>query len=617
MADKTLILSLVVFAGILCQWLAWRVKLPAILFLLGSGLVAGPVLGLLDADELFGDLLFPFISLAVSIILFEGSLTLKFEEISGLKKVIRRLVSVGALLTWLITAVTTHFALGFSWQLSLLFGAITSVTGPTVIVPLLRTVRPKAAVANILRWEGIVIDPIGATLAVLVYEFILLSGNDSHAMGYTLFSFAKTLVIGLVIGSGAAFGYGQVIRRHWLPEFLHNVATLALVICCFTVSNLLQHESGLLTVTVLGMVLANQKDVPMQEILDFKESLSVLLISVLFIILASRLDLAAFTSLGWPAVFVLLSIQFLARPLSVAIATHGSPLSWPERHLLAWIAPRGIVAAAISALFAIRLDQAGFTQAPQLVPLTFMVIIGTVVLQSATAGAIAEWLGVAEPEPKGFLLIGANRLARTIGLTLQEHGFRVVLADANWESIKKARMAGLETFYGQPVSEYASRHLDLIGIGRMLGLSPSSSLNALACMYYRQELGRQAVFSLQTGSEKKIADEKMESSAGKCPTLFGADIEFTCLTNALNSGWTIHTTSLTETFSFADSLTNNGGMAIALFAIRPTGKLEVFTTTNQPQPKAGWTVISLLPPAHQNGQNILPVSSPCQDQSPG
>ncbi len=308
------------------------------------------------------------------------------------------------------------------------------MTGPTVIVPMLRTVKPTAAVANILRWEGIVIDPIGATLAVLVYEFIL-AGSSGHALSHTLLAFARIVGIGLLLGSLAGYLYGIILRRHWLPEFLHSVATLGLVIFVFAVSSSIQHGTGLLAVTVMGIWLANMRDVSLEEILDFKESLSVLLISVLFIVLSARLDFQSFFHLGWHVVFIFLSIQFLSRPLSVMISALGSKLSWPERHLLSWIGPRGIVAAALSALFAIKLEAAGHSEAGLLVPLTFSVIFGTVVLQSATARFIAIRLGVAEPESRGLLIIGANLVARAIVRALQQAGFRVLLVDSNWQMI--------------------------------------------------------------------------------------------------------------------------------------------------------------------------------------
>ncbi len=592
--DKVLILSAVVFIGIICQWVAWRVKMPAILFLLLAGVVAGPGLGLLDSDALFGDLLFPFISLSVAVILFEGSLTLQYHQIVKLKRVVQSLISVGVLITWLITATVTRFALDFPWGLALLFGAITVVTGPTVIIPMLRTIRPKASVANILRWEGIVIDPIGATLAVLVYEFIL-AGSDGNAVGHTIMAFGILVGLGLCLGSITGYLYGLILRNHWLPEYLHNVATLGVVFMVFALSNHLQHESGLLTVTVMGIWLANMKGVSVEEILDFKESLSVLLITVLFIILAARIDFHMLMTLGWRAIFVFLAIQFLARPLSVMLAALGSSLTWPERHLLAWIAPRGIVAAAISALFAIKLEAAGFTQAGMLVPLTFVVIIGTVVLQSATAGPIATWLGVSEPDPKGILIIGANNISIAIATQLNQEGFNCLLVDSSWNKISNARMKGLNTYFGEPVSEHAERNLDLIGIGKMIALSSRGSLNTLACMHYRMELGYTSVFALQSSESGDVTDARKTYSSRSGYLLFGTDITYSSLVGLFSKGWVLSKTGLTETFGYDDYLRLYSGGIVPMFAITPKGQLQVFTTDKAMVPLAGWSVISLVP----------------------
>lgn len=592
--DRGFILAAVVFTGILCQWFAWRVKLPAILFLLLAGIIAGPFTGWLNSDLLFGDLLFPFISLSVAIILFEGSLTLRFQQIAGLGQVVRNLISFGVLATWLITATATRIVFDFPWGLALLFGAITSVTGPTVIVPMLRTVRPSAAVANILRWEGIVVDPIGATLAVLVYEFILV-GSSGNALSHTVLAFAKLLGVGLLFGSATGYLYGSILRRHWLPEYLHNVTTLGLVIFVFAISNSVQHESGLLTVTVMGVWLANMRDVAMDEILDFKESLSVLLISVLFIVLAARLDLQRFLHLGWQVAFIFLSIQFLSRPLSVMISTLGSKLSWPERHLLAWIAPRGIVSAAIAALFAIKLESLGHHQAGLLVPLTFSVIIGTVVLQSLTARFIATKLGVTEPESRGFLIIGANLVARKIGKALQQAGFRVLLVDNSWEKISKARLEGLKTYYGEPVSEHADRNLDLVGIGKMLALSPRRAVNTLACMHYRMELGSDAVFAIQSAEDLELFKKRKAVSRRQWRDLFCSEVTFSSMTLALSKdGWGIRSTTLSQSFDFAAYQQQHGQGVVPLFAVKPKGEIVVFTVGEKLSPQAGWTIIGLV-----------------------
>jgi NhaP-type Na+/H+ or K+/H+ antiporter len=578
----------------LCHWLAWRVKLPAIIFLLLAGIVAGPMLQLVSPDEILGDLLFPFVSLSVAVILFEGSLTLKYRELGGMQKVVRNMVSIGVLTTWSITTLLTWFILDLSWEISLLFGAISVVTGPTVIAPMLRTVRPTQAVSNILRWEGIVIDPIGASLAVLVYEFIIVGGGET-ALGNTLASFGLIVLVGFAIGIAGGYAFGLVLRHHLLPEFLHNVTALALVFGTFAVSNLIQAESGLVTVTVMGMWLANMPNVDMEEILDFKESLSILLISLLFIVLASRLDFADFTSLGWPAVLILVGIQFLARPLNVMVSTVGSNLTWPERHLLAWIAPRGIVAAAVSALFAMQLEQAGFADASKLVPLTFMVIIGTVLLQSATARPIAKWLGVAEPEPRGYLIIGANPVARTIGLALQEAGFRVKLADSSWEYISKARMEGLPTYFGNPISEHSDRHLDMVGLGRMLALSPHEELNMGAAMHYRVDLGVENIFRIQNKIPRGQS-RSGEFNYSRGTVLFGEDVTYSTLKEMLDYGAEIRSTKLTESYTYAQWKQQHGNFAIPLFAIDPRRNLRLFSVDKLFEPGAGWQIFSMILP---------------------
>lgn len=600
--------------GIVCQWLAWRVKLPAILFLLLAGIVAGPLLGWLKPDHIFGSLLLPIISLSVAVILFEGSLTLKFTEIHGLQTVVRRLVSTGLLVTWITISLATHWLLDFSWKLSFLFGAITVVTGPTVVVPMLRAVKPTANVANILRWEGIVIDPVGALFAVLVFQFII-SKASSDAIGQALIIFFKTLAFSSLIGGLAGYSLGLFIRNHWLPDFLHSVTALALVFGVFAAANAVQPESGLLAVTIMGVWLTNMERVPTEDILNFKESLSIILISGLFIILASRINLNSFYELGWPALWVFLAIQFIARPANALLSTWQTPLSWGERLLIAWIAPRGIVAAATAAVFAVHLQKDSFRtenlgaisthfalthteyeQAGLLVPLTFIVIIGTVVLQSITSRFIALKLGVAQPEAKGILIVGANALAREIAKALRECGYDVLLADTNGDNIRAARMDGLETYYGNVVSEHADQQLELIGIGHLLALSEHPEINMLACQRYRPEFGRQAIYSIQSENTSTAGVKSHFALAPKARLLFGKEINIQKLEEMLNSDARIHKTILTEQHNFQSFLESHQQDTVILFAVPPNGKIEFVTIDHEITPKLNWTVVSLVQP---------------------
>lgn len=591
-------IALILVAGILCQWLAWRLKLPAIIFLLACGILAGPVLGWVKPDLLMGDLLFPFVSLSVAIILFEGSLTLKLRDIPGLERMIRNMITLGVLVTWVIVAVAVRLLLDFSWEIAWLFGAVMVVTGPTVIMPMLRAVRPRESVAQVLQWEGILIDPIGAILAVLVFQFIV-AGGVQGGMAASGLTFGRILLIGVVFGIGAGHMLGLLLRKYWVPQYLQSVIALALVCGIFALSNLLEEESGLLSVTVMGLWLTNMKGVDLEDILNFKESLSLLLISVLFILLAARLDLAGFAALGWPALGVFAAIQFLARPLSVQACALGSNLTMPERHLLAWIAPRGIVAAAITAIFAIKLETLGYADAHQLVPLTFMVIIATVLLQSTTARLIARKLDVAEPEPRGFLLVGANAVAQAIGEALLEHGCKVLLADQNWSLVRDAKLKGLPAYWGNPVSEHAERHLSLTGIGHLLALSTNIELNALATQYYRQEFEPRRIFSIRVRPRQEGRDAAKTAFRYGGRVLFDDEITYRDLEQWLREGADIRRTPLTDEFSFKDYLADQGIRRLPLFAIDDADIVHVFTPDSDFTPKAGWSILAL---SHETAQ---------------
>lgn len=585
-----LTIAAITLIGGACQWLAWRLRLPAIVFLLLTGIVIGPVTGWFDPDALLGPLLFPFVSLSVAVILFEGSLTLKFSEIRGIETVVRRFVTSGTLVTWSVTTIAARLIADLSWELATLFGAFMVVTGPTVIVPMLRTVRPTANIANILRWEGIIIDPIGALLAVLVFEFVVSAGAGD-ALGATVLAFISVIAVGTASGLAAGYALGEALRRDWLPTYLYNTITLAAVFCSFSVSNAFIEESGLLAVTVMGIYLGNRRGVPIDEILSFKESLSLLLITVLFILLAARLDLDHLQQMGWIVVGVFLAIQFIARPLEVLYCTWGSSLTWQERSLLAWIAPRGIVAAAVSALFAIKLEQRNFEQAELLVPLTFVVIIGTVVLQSLTSGWIARRLGVSEPAAAGFLILGANPLGRAMAKALEQQKVRVLLCDTLWDNVSRARMAGLKAYYGNPLSAHAENYLDLSGLGHLLAVTPDAHMNALACSRFKDMFGVKNVYSLRVGSSTGTSrrDTRREGR-----TAFSDEITYVNLSRRIYRGAEVRKTNLSETFSMAQFHAVHGERATPLFAVNPKGRIEVFAAETELEPAANWSIIALI-----------------------
>jgi NhaP-type Na+/H+ or K+/H+ antiporter len=593
------VLLLLVGIGLLSlisQWLAWRLRVPAILFLLISGLLLGPLTGVLNPDQLFGQLQFPFISLAVAVILFEGSLTLNAKEIRGHGAVVRRLISWGVVIIWVVVACLAHWFIGIDWTLAFLFGAIMTVTGPTVIMPMLRTVRPSRAVANILRWEGILVDPLGAILAVLAFTIVIASQVTTDWIE-VLILLLKMLGAGLVVGGGVGFIWGRALQRYWIPQFLHNVATLLMVFATYALADLLAPESGLLAVTIMGVWLANIPRLHIGGLLDFKESLSILLISALFILLAARLDVEHLQAVGWPALVVMLGIQFIARPLKVAVCTLGSSLNWRERVILGWIGPRGIIAAALSAVFAQRLEAQAVAGADLLVPLSFVVICGTVILQSLTARPLAKALGVAEPEPEGVLIVGANAFSIELARVLKEAEFNVVVSHSNRDSLRPARMAGIRTYYGSPMSDHAERTLDLAGIGRLFAMSRNSELNLLACAYFANSFGRREVFLLPVAIESPETGDSKHTPSIELPgrRLFAEDVSLSKLLTYMSQGAEIITTTLTEDYTFEKFLEDGSGQQVLLLAWSEKGKLAPYSSKLESIVGPGWTIASITP----------------------
>ncbi|UDN27400.1 sodium:proton antiporter [Aeromonas caviae] len=577
--------------SLLAQWLAWSVRVPAILFLLLSGLLLGPVTGLLDPDQLLGDLLFPLVSLSVAIILFEGALTLHLTELKGIGKVVRNLCSTGMVTSFAVIGAASYFLLGLDWRVAMVLGAVLVVTGPTVIAPMLNVIRPVREVDKILRWEGIVIDPIGALFAVLVFEAVRL-GSQGNLIDHTLLALAKTVGVGSLIGIAAGWLTTLLIRKDWLPVSLHKFGVLALVLVTFTLSNWLSHESGLLAVTVFGIWLANQEGLDLEEVLAFKEDLAVILISSLFVLLAARLDLAQLWQLG-PMVLVLLCVvQFVARPLGILLSTWGSDLPWRARALLAWIAPRGIVAAAVSASFAISMHEAGIADADKLVPLVFAVIIFTVVLQSLTATPLARLLGMRQSAPNIWLLIGANSVARAIGKALADQGIPVHLSDPAWEHCKLARMSGLPCYFGNPQSEHAERHLPLTSISTVLAVSPNRHNNALGVLHFAHLYGEERVHSLRSSEQHGKANRESATFRAR-QNLFGPDMNFARLSGLLSRGGQIKATRLSDTFDWDQYQEANPG-AIPLFVLDAKARPRV--VTGPVTPLSGELLIALQPP---------------------
>lgn len=583
----------IIALGIGAQWLAWRLKLPAILLLLVGGILAGPVSGLLNPDKLFGELLFPLVSCSVAIILFEGGLNLRFRELRGVGGVVVRLATLGVLVTWALASAGAWLLLSMSLPAALLLGAVLVVSGPTVIMPLLRQVRPAGQVGSIVKWEGIINDPLGAILAVIVFELILAGGSQGGT-SQAILSMAAALGYGSLIGVAGAVTMMLLLRKYLIPDFLQNPAALMVVILCYATADMLQSEAGLLAVTVMGLVLANQKYVSIKHITDFKEDLRVILISSLFIILAARLPIAdghMGSISGWIFVAVLI---LLVRPLSVLVSTAGSSLKRTDRIFLGWMAPRGIVAAAIASVFALRLSEQGVPGSELLVPVTFQVIIGTVAVYGLTALPLARRLKVAEPNPQGVLLVGAHDWARGIAQKLLEENYKVVLIDTNWNHVTAARSMGLTAHLGNVLSEKLLQDMQLNGIGKLLAVTPNDNVNSLAALHFVHLFTRAGVYQLASG-QSGSDDEHPKELRGR--TLFAEEVDHSAICKRFAAGAVIKKHSVTEEFNLDGLRKLYGENALPLFIIDESGDLKVCVAGDEPSVRVGDHLISLVTPS--------------------
>ncbi|RME63275.1 MAG: sodium:proton antiporter [Caldilineae bacterium] len=583
----------IIALGIACQWLGWRLRIPAIIPLLAAGFGVGPLLGWLHPQELLGDLFFPVVSLSVAVILFEGALTLEFREVRQVRRAVRNLITIGAVITLVLSALASRWLVGLSWPLAILFGALIVVTGPTVIGPLLRNIRPNHQVASVLKWEGILIDPIGALLAVIIFDVIVAEGPGQAWQLSALVTFLRILVIGGVAGAVGGIFVAAALKRYWVPDYLRDIFVLVVVLAAFAISDVLQSESGLLAVTVMGVWLANVGLHQLHDVWHFKERISVLLISGLFILLAANVSRGELALLGLGSFVLLAVVIFVVRPVSVFASTIGSRLSRNERLFLSWVAPRGIVAASVSSLFAFRLQELGYQEAELLAPLTFLVIVGTVLIHGSTSKWWARRLGVAEAEPQGFLLLGATPFSRMLAEVLKGEGFRTLLVDSNRHNVRLAQLQGLEVEHGNLLSSIVQEELDLGGIGRLLALTSNDEANALACLQYRGVFGSDEVYQLPPDVEGEPDNGPAYAAGTMGRLLFGPDVTFDRIDFVVDRGAQVKATPLTEEFPYEAYQAQWGDRAIPLLMIR--GKEVVVATVEAPlQPRPGWKLVSLV-----------------------
>ena len=591
---------IILAAGLASQWVAWRIRLPAIVILIATGLVLGPVTGII-ALALPQDELTELIGLGVAIILFEGGMDLRLSELRRVGHGIGRLTILGPPLAWLLGSLAAHAIAGLSWPVAWVLGAILVVTGPTVILPLLRQARLDKESASLLKWEGIVNDPVGVLLAVLTFQYCTIAGGG---LTDTLTGLGAAVVAAVLFGGAGGWLTGWLYRRGWVPEHLKAPILMVLVLGVYWASNLVQHEAGLLSVTLMGMVIGNMKLVEREALQRFKENLTVLLLSVLFIVIPSQLEPSQLALLDW-RIWLFALAMLLVRPLTIGLATLGAPMRREDKLLLAWIAPRGIVAAATAGIFGPALVASGHPDAEKLLPIVFLVIITTVLAHGLTIGMLARRLGLAARSANGLLIVGASPWTHALARALTRLEIDVLMVDGAYHRLQRARMDGIDVYYGEILSEHAEHRLETQHLSDLLCATDNDFYNALVCKAEGRAFGHHRTFQLATHQEAS-QEMKRLTLQQRGYIAFAPDADFETLHQRLDDGWTIQTTRLSEAYGL-DQLTERLGESgqdwLLLAGVSPGGSLRLYSREQSFTPKAGWLLFYFAPDQDASGRS--------------
>lgn len=590
-------LVLILALGVASQWLAWRYRLPAIVLFCVAGFVFGPTLGWVTPSDTLGDMFRPVISLCVAIILFEGGMSLHWHELKTAASGVKRLTSLAVLFSLLLGALAAHGIGDLSWPTAWVFAAIIVVTGPTVIIPMLRQAHLNKRTAAYLKWEGIINDPVGVLLAVLLFQFFVL--RDASAGESVALTLLLTLSSAAVIGAVAGWSLVRAFHSGAVPEFLKAPVMLAVVLVVFTLSNQIEHEAGLAAVTVMGLVMGNSDLPNMDELRRFKEYVVLVLVSTVFVMLTADLDPALLQQLDWKAVLMIVSVMIIVRPLAIFLATIGTDLRWQDRVLLGWIAPRGVVAAAVAGVFGPDMVAAGYEDAALLAPLVFVLVLATVIAHGFTIGPLARRLGLTVP-PNTVLVVGASpwssALCRMLSKELQ---VPVVLVDSSWHRLREARLDGIPVLYGEVLSEDVQRSLELSGIRCVLAATSNDAYNALTCRHFMPELGSERVFQLPLYADDDDDVRSARRRVAKPLTGMAAiasDAHYEALWRRQVQGWGFSKTRITEAYNWENYLADISGKSLLIGVVRNGKQLTLHAPGSPVRPRAGDVVISYVPP---------------------
>ena len=598
--EQSLVIAMVGLLGIGAQWLAWRTGWPAIVLMLAAGFLAGPVLGLFDPEHAFGDLLDPMIAIGVALILFEGGLSLDFRELRHAGDGVWRLVLLGGPIAWVLGAFAAHSIGGLEWPVAILFAGILVVTGPTVVMPLLRQSSVKARPAAILKWEAIVNDPIGALFAVIAYEYFRAVAESP---GASLIEVVPPLIFAAIIagliGYVAAAAIAWAFPRGAIPEYLKVPVLLTSVIIVFVLSNQIEHEAGLVAVTVMGIALANMNVSSLRSIHPFKQNIAVLLISGIFVLLAASLQFEQLSYLNWNFALFLLALLFVVRPVTILLSLLGSSVPWNERLFLSWIAPRGIVLVAISGLFALRLGDIGY-DGTALIGLSFAVVVVTIVAHGFTIDLVARLLNLKGSSRPGVIIVGSTPWTISLAGMMQQLKAPVMIVDSSWQRLALARQKGLPFYHGEILNEATEHNLDLTPYAVLVAATENEAYNALVCNEFAYEIGRDTVFQLGDAVDEDDRHALPSSIRGRA--LFESGFGVEDVNERLAQGWVFRKTKLSEEFGFEAAQQHLPEGASLLLLVRENGTLRFFTHAARPEPKVGDVVVSFAPKQERTAQ---------------
>lgn len=613
-------IALIGSLGIGAQWLAWRLQRPAIVLMSIAGLIFGPFIGWLlsmgmpdvlhdtldmfwlDPVNDFGDVYRPMIGIAVAIILFEGGLNLRFKDLGDSARAVGRMVFFAAPIAWGLGTLAAHHIVGLPWDIAAMVGGLFVVTGPTVIMPLLRQAHLKSRPANILKWEGIVNDPLGALFAVGGYEFIRFSLQEAHmglVFGKLIFAAALGTIVGIISGYGLAWAF----RRGAIPEYLKAPVVLAWVLAIYVLANYLADETGLLAVTALGMTMANTKFASMVEMRRFKENIAIILVSGVFVILTATLtpDVLKAMITDWRIPAFVIVMMLFVRPIAVMLSTLWSGVSWRESLLVSLIAPRGVVAVAVAGLFATELLAIGradgvfqgAADGDMFVPLAFALVFATVLFAGFAITPLSKALGLAAGGGNGVLIVGANPWSLGLAKALKSMDIGVLVADTNWRRLRGARLEGHATFYGEVLSENADYRLDHSAFNHLIAATPNDAYNALVCVEFAPELGRHRVFQV-SGQDKDDSDADGIAFTSRGRTLSTRGRSFDAVTRDWWGGWRFRATNVSEEYTLQDLYEDRGDDMDLLLVKRADGTIDFLQPGQQNRVDRG-QVLSFCP----------------------